>query len=213
MRGCGQAIRAVARLHLQEFDEGRRRTRSRECKPAPRKLVAHSVFRAVWTLTSGLPRRNRIKTDQVPFLELALVGGMRKEPFAIHGIVGELVRTCANSLSQELFGIFAPSEVLSDKSCISCRAIGSPCRASHQDSGWGGRIRTYGTRYQKPLPYLLATPQQQRTSRNECLERLQLRIRLECRSHFDSLIVGSYLWFLLYQLVEVEENMAQILCA
>ena len=25
-------------------------------------------------------------------------------------------------------------------------------------SGWGGRIRTYGTRYQKPLPYHLATP-------------------------------------------------------
>ena len=25
--------------------------------------------------------------------------------------------------------------------------------------GWGGRIRTYGTRYQKPLPYHLATPQ------------------------------------------------------
>ena len=26
-------------------------------------------------------------------------------------------------------------------------------------TGWGGRIRTYGTRYQKPLPYHLATPQ------------------------------------------------------
>ena len=26
-------------------------------------------------------------------------------------------------------------------------------------AGWGGRIRTYGTRYQKPLPYHLATPQ------------------------------------------------------
>ena len=25
--------------------------------------------------------------------------------------------------------------------------------------GWGGRIRTYGTRYQKPTPYHLATPQ------------------------------------------------------
>ena len=25
--------------------------------------------------------------------------------------------------------------------------------------GWGGRIRTYGTRLQKPLPYHLATPQ------------------------------------------------------
>ena len=25
--------------------------------------------------------------------------------------------------------------------------------------GWGGRIRTYGTRYQKPMPYRLATPQ------------------------------------------------------
>lgn len=28
-----------------------------------------------------------------------------------------------------------------------------------KDFGWGGRIRTYGTRYQKPMPYHLATPQ------------------------------------------------------
>ena len=27
--------------------------------------------------------------------------------------------------------------------------------------GWGGRIRTYGTRYQKPMPYHLATPQRE----------------------------------------------------
>ena len=26
-------------------------------------------------------------------------------------------------------------------------------------TGWGGRIRTYDTRYQKPMPYHLATPQ------------------------------------------------------
>ena len=26
--------------------------------------------------------------------------------------------------------------------------------------GWGGRIRTYGARYQKPVPYHLATPHQ-----------------------------------------------------
>ena len=26
--------------------------------------------------------------------------------------------------------------------------------------GWGGRIRTYDTRYQKPMPYHLATPHQ-----------------------------------------------------
>ena len=29
-------------------------------------------------------------------------------------------------------------------------------------NGWGGRIRTYGTLYQKQLPYRLATPQQWR---------------------------------------------------
>jgi hypothetical protein len=29
-------------------------------------------------------------------------------------------------------------------------------------TGWGGRIRTYGTRYQKALPYRLATPHQWR---------------------------------------------------
>ena len=28
----------------------------------------------------------------------------------------------------------------------------------NKKSGWGGRIRTYGTRYQKALPYRLATP-------------------------------------------------------
>ncbi len=28
-----------------------------------------------------------------------------------------------------------------------------------KESGWGGRIRTYDTRYQKALPYHLATPQ------------------------------------------------------
>ena len=27
-----------------------------------------------------------------------------------------------------------------------------------EKGGWGGRIRTYGTRYQKALPYRLATP-------------------------------------------------------
>ena len=30
--------------------------------------------------------------------------------------------------------------------------------------GWGGRIRTYDTRYQKPMPYRLATPQLCRAS-------------------------------------------------
>ena len=32
--------------------------------------------------------------------------------------------------------------------------------SSYSVSGWGGRIRTYGTRDQNPLPYRLATPQQ-----------------------------------------------------
>ena len=32
-------------------------------------------------------------------------------------------------------------------------------RASRKRFGWGGRIRTYGTRDQNPLPYRLATPQ------------------------------------------------------
>ena len=30
-----------------------------------------------------------------------------------------------------------------------------------EKNGWGGRIRTYDTRYQKPMPYHLATPQSQ----------------------------------------------------
>jgi hypothetical protein len=28
------------------------------------------------------------------------------------------------------------------------------------DNGWGARIRTWECRYQKPVPYRLATPQQ-----------------------------------------------------
>ena len=37
--------------------------------------------------------------------------------------------------------------------------IATPAAAGFHSAGWGGRIRTYGTRYQKPLPYHLATPQ------------------------------------------------------
>ena len=34
------------------------------------------------------------------------------------------------------------------------------CRLSNvQKTGWGGRIRTCACRYQKPVPYHLATPQ------------------------------------------------------
>ena len=36
---------------------------------------------------------------------------------------------------------------------------GTPAPEIKEVFGWGGRIRTYGTRYQKPLPYHLATPQ------------------------------------------------------
>ena len=34
-------------------------------------------------------------------------------------------------------------------------------------AGWGGRIRTYGTCYQKALPYHLATPHQRRSDYDE----------------------------------------------
>ena len=37
--------------------------------------------------------------------------------------------------------------------------VETPMPEVNDVSGWGGRIRTYGTRYQKPLPYHLATPQ------------------------------------------------------
>jgi hypothetical protein len=36
--------------------------------------------------------------------------------------------------------------------------------AALQNYGWGGRIRTCGCWYQKPVPYRLATPQQSATS-------------------------------------------------
>lgn len=31
---------------------------------------------------------------------------------------------------------------------------------SEENGGWGARIRTWECRYQKPMPYRLATPQQ-----------------------------------------------------
>ena len=43
------------------------------------------------------------------------------------------------------------------------RALLATCLAPSGNGrlpGWGGRIRTYDTRYQKPMPYHLATPQQ-----------------------------------------------------
>ena len=36
---------------------------------------------------------------------------------------------------------------------------GHPGNHLNLETGWGGRIRTYGARYQKPVPYHLATPQ------------------------------------------------------
>ena len=32
---------------------------------------------------------------------------------------------------------------------------------AYLENGWGGRIRTYACRYQKPVPYRLATPHQE----------------------------------------------------
>ena len=37
------------------------------------------------------------------------------------------------------------------------------------ETGWGGRIRTCECRYQKPVPYHLATPQQDARERNAAL--------------------------------------------
>ena len=43
------------------------------------------------------------------------------------------------------------------------------CERSEREisAGWGGRIRTYGTCYQKALPYRLATPHQRRSDYDE----------------------------------------------
>ena len=103
--------------------------------------------------------------------------------------------------SRELEFAFMP-----DKSWVSRRTSCDSCRTTqHRHSGWGGRIRTYGTRYQKPLPYHLATPQQRSLSRNECLECLQLQIQTGVRSGADGLIVRSDFGFLPDQLIEVPE--------
>ena len=46
--------------------------------------------------------------------------------------------------------------MLLGKGCSACQAVA--CEAAK--AGWGGRIRTCECRYQKPVPYHLATPQQ-----------------------------------------------------
>ena len=53
-------------------------------------------------------------------------------------------------------------------------------------SGWGGRIRTYDTRYQKPMPYHLATPQS-RSGRNVAIQ--ERAIKPDHAQH-DDLIDG-----------------------
>ena len=42
---------------------------------------------------------------------------------------------------------------------ITLDALASQLNVTDAKNGWGGRIRTYDTRYQKPMPYHLATPQ------------------------------------------------------
>ena len=43
--------------------------------------------------------------------------------------------------------------------CLNLLEIAACYAKLLREIGWGGRIRTYDTRYQKPLPYHLATPQ------------------------------------------------------
>ena len=68
---------------------------------------------------------------------------------------------------EESEGMIRPRHPLRGRLPKHVRRGGIPRGLSVQGSGgvgWGGRIRTYGTRYQKPLPYHLATPQQCRAN-------------------------------------------------
>ena len=44
--------------------------------------------------------------------------------------------------------------------CEETNRLNRLANAYRQSTGWGGRIRTCECRYQKPVPYHLATPQQ-----------------------------------------------------
>src|SRR6476619_2213011 len=70
-------------------------------------------------------------------------------------------------------GIFIRKRTLALKHCLSGRRLGQQDlndrgrtgaqpngSAGSNAIGWGGRIRTCECRYQKPVPYHLATPQQ-----------------------------------------------------
>lgn len=65
-----------------------------------------------------------------------------------------------NGRPQKAPTIPAGPEALSGALCALCRPVGLSNQVEG-GAGWGGRIRTYGTRYQKALPYRLATPHQQ----------------------------------------------------
>ena len=78
---------------------------------------------------------------------------------------GQNSKSCEPEETQGFEGNFSPNLSLT-KTPSANRKISlkkqevRPQNLTSVQSGWGGRIRTYECRHQKPMPYHLATPQQ-----------------------------------------------------
>src|SRR6476660_8508585 len=83
-------------------------------------------------------------------------------------------------------------------------------KRSAQETGWGGRIRTCECRYQKPVPYRLATPQQGRPVDRALVVRARLIVAMRRLKSSESgrpaLFHGHVIFELLgdYRAAEIE---------
>ena len=65
-----------------------------------------------------------------------------------------------------------------------------------EKGGWGGRIRTYGTRYQKALPYRLATPQSKGLFTMQIEKHQEAKIFIhQCNINFLKNFINSMCFF------------------
>ena len=71
-----------------------------------------------------------------------------------------------------------------------------------EKGGWGGRIRTYGTRYQKALPYRLATPQSNSLFTLEIEKHQEAKIFInQCNINSSKKYYKQHLFFLVINFI------------
>ncbi len=117
--------------------------------------MALQIIARIGALYNGLERKDqkellRQVVHRVVVNDAGNVSLELRTPFAyLHDLSDEI-----RSVSQQSKGEKAEKENGGDNSAVSPGASSSLLQ-----SCWGGRIRTYGRRLQRPLPYHLATPQ------------------------------------------------------